>query len=100
LTRNWTGGARKQPIDCPVRPCPGTDRPLALPLFGEVAAELALIGDGGAALALMVTDEAGTLVCAHPASREPGLCRFIPARNGFFVVSVHNPARRRKSAIG
>ena len=39
----------------------------------------------------MVVDEAGTLVCAHPASREPALCRLIPARNGFFVVSVHNP---------
>lgn len=70
---------------------PGQTDQWTLPLFGEVASELALIGDGGAALALMVVDEAGTLVCAHPASREPALCRLIPARNGFFVVSVHNP---------
>lgn len=63
----------------------------SLPLFGEVASELALIGDGTALLALSVTDEGGSVVCAHPASREPALCRLTPARNGFFTLSVHNP---------
>jgi hypothetical protein len=62
----------------------------SLPLFGEVASELALIGDGTALLALSVTDDGGSIVCAHPPSSEPALCRLTPARNGFFNVSVHN----------
>jgi hypothetical protein len=63
----------------------------SLPLFGEVASELALIGDGTGLLALSVTDQGGSVVCAHPASREPALCRLTPARNGFFTVSIYNP---------
>lgn len=61
-----------------------------LPLSGAVAAEIALIGNGVGALGLTVTDESGAVVCAHPASVDPALCRFTPARNGFFQVRVTN----------
>jgi hypothetical protein len=61
-----------------------------LALSGAVAAEIAVIGDGGTALAMSVVDEGGTVVCAHPATTEPALCRFTPARNGFFIVRVTN----------
>ena len=61
-----------------------------LPLFGEVPAEIGLIGDGDGPLSLTITDEGGATVCLLPASPESGLCRFIPARNGFFTVMVRN----------
>ena len=61
-----------------------------LPLFGEVAAEIALLGEG-APLALSVSDEAGNLLCARPAGQAPVLCRLTPARNGFFILTVSNP---------
>lgn len=60
------------------------------PLFGEVPAELALIGDGDGPLSLTLTDEAGHILCAAPPSVDPALCRLTPARNGFFVASIHN----------
>jgi hypothetical protein len=61
-----------------------------LPLFGEVAAEIGLIGGGSSALELTVRDAGGATVCSHPASPEPVLCRLTPARNGFFTVEVRN----------
>lgn len=70
---------------------PGQAHDWRLPLFGEVAAEIGLIGDGDTALTLTVTDEGGATVCALPASHEPLLCRLTPARNGFFTVTAGNP---------
>lgn len=61
-----------------------------LPLSGAVAAEIALIGDGGTALGLAVTDDTGAVVCTRPPALDPALCRFTPARNGFFTVQVKN----------
>jgi hypothetical protein len=61
-----------------------------LPLSGAVPAEIALIGDGGGPLGLTVTDETGAVICAHPPSLDPALCRFTPARNGFFIAQVTN----------
>ena len=72
---------------------PGQTDDWRLPLFGEVAAELALIGDGDGPLGLTVRDESGATVCAVPATTGPVLCGFTPARNGFFVVSVTNTGR-------
>lgn len=69
---------------------PGQSHDWRLPLFGEVAAEIGLIGDGDTALSLTIRDEGGASVCSHPASPEPLLCRLTPARNGFFTVSVGN----------
>lgn len=61
-----------------------------MPLSGEVPAEIGLIGDGDGPLSLTITDETDALICALPASAEPGLCRFTPARNGFFTVTIRN----------
>ncbi|MFM7334997.1 MAG: hypothetical protein ACKO1H_11415 [Tabrizicola sp.] len=59
-------------------------------LSGDVSAELGLIGDGDSALGLVVTDDNGSIVCALPPGLTPALCRFTPARNGFFTVEVSN----------
>lgn len=61
-----------------------------LPLSGSAPAEIALIGDGGGPLGLTITDDSGAVICAHPPSLDPALCRFTPARNGFFTVQVTN----------
>lgn len=69
---------------------PGQTHEWRLPLFGEVASEIGLIGDGDTALSLLIRDDGGATVCAHPASPGPLLCRLTPARNGFFTVTVGN----------
>lgn len=70
---------------------PGQTDSWRLPLFGEVAAELALIGDGDTPLSMTLQDEAGNTVCTAPPSFDAALCRLTPARNGFFVATIHNP---------
>lgn len=69
---------------------PGQTDDWRLTLFGEVAAEIALIGDGDGPLTLTLADETGAILCVHPASATPALCRLTPAHNGFFTVRVHN----------
>lgn len=59
-------------------------------LSGQTPAELGLIGDGDSALGLTVTDDSGAVICALPPGTEAVLCRFTPARNGFFNVAVQN----------
>lgn len=59
-------------------------------LSGDVPAEIGVIGDGDGALGLTVTDDGGSIVCALPPGVAPALCRFTPARNGFFSVAVSN----------
>ena len=61
-----------------------------MPLSGSVLSEIGLIGDGDGPLTLTVADEAGNAVCTLSLSLAPALCRFTPARNGFFVVTVQN----------
>lgn len=68
-----------------------------LVLGGETAAELGLIGDRDSALGMTITDQTGAVICALPPSIEPGLCRFTPARNGFFTVTVWNSGNVRNS---
>ena len=70
---------------------PGQTDSWRIVLFGEVPAELALIGDGKSPLGLTMTDEGGSTVCTAPASRGPVLCRLTPARNGFFNLAILNP---------
>jgi hypothetical protein len=69
---------------------PGQSDIWRLPLFGEVAAEIGLIGDGNTALRLTVHDDGGFTVCAQDMTRQPVLCRLTPARNGFFTVEIRN----------
>ena len=61
-----------------------------MPLSGMVPAEIGLVGDGDTGMALTITDETGLPVCSLPASPEPALCAFTPARNGFFTVTITN----------
>lgn len=68
-----------------------------LPLFGQVAAEIGLIGDGDGSLQMAVQDESGATICAQPATIGPVLCRFTPARNGFFSVTVTNAGETANS---
>ena len=76
---------------------PGQTDVWTLPLFGEVLAEIGLIGDGDTPLGLAVVDDTGALVCALPPATAPAVCRFTPARNGFFAVRVSNPGLARNS---
>jgi hypothetical protein len=69
---------------------PGETDEWRLPLFGEVAAEIGLIGDGDGPLQLTIRDEGGATVCARGASAQPVLCNLTPARNGFFTVGIVN----------
>jgi hypothetical protein len=73
-----------------------------LALSGDVPAELGLIGDGDSALGLTVTDDSGSIVCALPPGPAPALCRFTPARNGFFTVEVsnHGPLQNSYQLVG
>ncbi len=66
-------------------------------LSGDVPAELGLIGDGDSALDLTVTDESGGIICALPPGVTPALCRFTPARNGFFTVAIRNRGQIQNS---
>lgn len=68
-----------------------------LVLPGETLAEIGLIGDGDSGLGMTVTDDGGGVVCAVPATASPSLCRFSPARNGFFQVTIHNGGAARNS---
>lgn len=67
---------------------PGQTDTWRIVLFGEVPAELALIGDGDSPLGLTLQDETGTKICAIPLSTGPALCRLTPAQNGFFTLTV------------
>lgn len=70
---------------------PGQTDIWTIPLFGEVGAELGLIGDGDSPLSLTLSDDAGNAVCTSLPSPDPALCRLTPARNGFFTATIHNP---------
>jgi len=67
---------------------PGQTDTWRIVLFGEVAAELALIGDGDSRLGLTLRDDSGAVICATPLSPDPALCRLTPAENGFFTLTV------------
>ncbi|MCU0904609.1 MAG: hypothetical protein MUE83_12140 [Tabrizicola sp.] len=66
-------------------------------LSGLVPAEIGVIGDGDSPLGLTVTDETGAIICARAPDPDPALCRFTPARNGFFQVTVANAGKALNS---
>jgi hypothetical protein len=76
---------------------PGKTDSWRMVFSGQVAVELGLIGDGDTPLSFTVTDEAGDIVCARAPALDPGLCRFTPARNGFFTVTIQNMGTVRNS---
>ncbi len=61
-----------------------------VPFFGDSPAELAIIGNGAANLDLVVTDESGAVICREAGGADRALCRFVPARNGYFSATVVN----------
>jgi hypothetical protein len=69
---------------------PGQTDEWRLPLFGQIAAEIGLIGDGDGPLQMTVVDENGAEICASSAGTRPVLCSLTPERNGFFTVSILN----------
>jgi hypothetical protein len=77
-------------VEARAKLAPGQTDEWRMPLFGEVPAEIGLIGDGNSPLQLTVRDAGGATVCAHEASLQPFLCRLTPARNGFFSVEIKN----------
>ena len=70
---------------------PGQSDIWQIAFFGESYAEIAVLGDGDSPLNLVVTDEAGNLICADLSAADQMFCDFVPARNGFFTISVTNP---------
>jgi hypothetical protein len=84
------GGHALTAVEVRATLAPGQTDSWRLPLFGEVAAEIALIGSPDAALGLTVTDDTGATVCVLVPPSATDLCRLTPARNGFFTASVQN----------
>ncbi len=94
LDAQLPGGPSKAAIEVRGQLGAGQADDWRVPLFGEVTAEIGLIGAGADPLQLTIQDETGEPVCSRPASAEPVLCRVTPARNGFFIVTVRNTGSR------
>lgn len=75
-----------------------TDR-WEVPLFGETAVELAVVGDGDAPLSVLVADENGHVICQDPGGSAVAYCAFTPATNATFVVTVSNLGKAPDSYI-
>jgi hypothetical protein len=70
---------------------PGGTDAWTLSFFGGVTAELAVLGNGQSTLSITVTDENGQSPCMVLAGADRLYCRFTPAANGSFTVTVSNP---------
>lgn len=69
---------------------PGQSERWKLAFFGDSHAELAVLGGGGSNLDMLVTDEAGNTICFEAGPSDHAYCDFVPARNGYFTVTVQN----------
>ena len=68
-----------------------------VPFYGNSYAELAVLGDGDANLDVLVTDENGNTICYDVSWSDKVYCDFVPAWNGYFVVTVENTGVKRNS---
>lgn len=68
-----------------------------VPFYGNSYAELAVLGDGDANLDVLVTDENGNTICYDVSWSDKVYCDFVPAWNGYFVVTVENSGVKRNS---
>jgi len=68
-----------------------------VPFYGNSYAELAVLGDGDANLEVLVTDENGNTICYDVSWSDKVYCDFVPAWNGYFVVTVENSGVKRNS---
>lgn len=85
------GHARGQVSALTAEIAAGASSSYRIVFFGELPAEVAMIGDGGGNIDLRVTDEAGHLACAEAGPADRAFCAFTPAWNGFFTVTISNP---------
>jgi hypothetical protein len=70
---------------------PGGTHLWTLPFYGRAPAEAGVQALGPGALVLTVTEAGGAAVCAPRLADPAALCGFVPDRNGWFDVAVHNP---------
>jgi len=68
-----------------------------VPFYGNSYAELAVVGDGDANLDVLVSDENGNTICYDVSWSDKVYCDFVPAWNGYFVVTVENTGVKRNS---
>ena len=68
-----------------------------IPFYGNSYAEIGISGDGDAPLSVLVTDENGNRVSCPARVYDKFYCDFVPAWNGYFIVSVANNGRKRNS---
>jgi len=68
-----------------------------VPFYGNSYAELAVLGDGDANLDVLVSDENGNTICYDVSWSDKVYCDFVPAWNGYFVVTVENTGVKRNS---
>ncbi len=68
-----------------------------VPFYADGTAEIAVLGDGDANLDMLVTDENGNTICYDVSWSDTIYCDFIPARNGYFTVTVQNNGQRPNS---
>ena len=67
---------------------PHQSQDVALTFYADAMAELAVLGPG---VQVLVADAAGNPICQDQGAGAASLCRFVPAENGGFVVTVTNP---------
>ena len=69
---------------------PGQSDVWRIPLYGDVGAEIGLLGDGESNLDLSVEDANGNMICRNQDATALALCAFVPAESGFFTATVKN----------
>lgn len=61
-----------------------------IPFQGNSLAELAILGDGVSNLDVSISDENGDAVCHQVGLSDTLYCDWLPARDGYFYVTVQN----------
>ena len=86
-------GARGRPGDVErwlSRLPPGMTDVWELPFRADALAEVAIMGDGGANLDLVLTDADGTVLCQDPGPSDQLYCSWTPLWSGYFYAAVQN----------
>lgn len=92
-SRGRVGGASKTLSRLPA----GARDTWKIPFYGNSYAEIAVIGDGDTNLDVLVSDENGNTICYDVSWSDKVYCDFVPAWNGYFIVTVENGGRIRNS---
>lgn len=70
---------------------PGAAETWRIPFYGGSYAEVAILAVPSTALRMAVSDAEGARICADAGASARGYCGFVPAENGYFLVTVSNP---------